>query len=450
MSTSCMTRPEAGFVRQDDLAYLLSWQLKGTPRQRFAAAVAKFRERREGPGRLMLILADLDRFKLINELCGPGAGDIVLDVIASRCKNCEALTLQMGDDEFACVTEAPPHPDQATEWAKSLQRLIAEPISVGRYIVHLTASIGLVIEDESATSADEMLRAAWIALSHAKAAREGGISRFRPQMFTDLDDRAELEDDFRSGLLRGEILPYYQPIVTIDTSAPKGYEALLRWQHPRQGLLGPGHILPVAGELGLEDELLFMVMRRVCKDARAWPPHFTVSINMSPSQLSDPGNAMKLLQILFASGLAPSRLIVEITEEALIRDLAAAHETIRLLRGAGAGVAMDDFGNGYASLSRLCNLELDHIKIDRAFVHALDGEAGRKLVKAIVDLGRSLAMPVTAEGIETPEQAAFLKNLDCAYGQGFLYGRPAPASSIASDPLVQAQSRPTLGEVGSR
>ena len=400
-----------------------------SPRRRLDQAVAEIRQRMPPSDRLALLLVDLDRFKLVNELCGPAIGDAVLDIIArERLGEIEGTKmLHLGADEFACLL----YFSDATAPARLAQRMlssIAEPIHIGQHVVHPTASIGLVIEDEPNRPSEELLRTASIALSHAKTAGGDCIRRFRPEMFTNMVDRAELEDDLRSGMMRGDLMPYYQPIVTLDTGVAKGFEALVRWQHPRQGLLGPDQFLPIADELGLDRDLLFMMMRQVCRDARGWPPHFTASINMSPSQLCDPDNATKMLQILFASGLAPGRLIVEITESALIHNMASAQETIRSLRNTGIKVALDDFGTGYASLSRLCNLEIDYLKIDRSLISSLEREAGRKLVKAVVDLGRSLSMPVTAEGIETPEQVAFLRGLDCAHGQGYFFGRPAPAA----------------------
>lgn len=400
-----------------------------SPRRKLDLAVTEIRHLMAPSDRLALLLVDLDRFKLVNELCGPAIGDAVLDIIArERLGGIEgARMLHLGADEFACLL----YFSDAAAPACIAQRMlssIAEPIHIGQHLVHPTASIGLVLEDEPNRPSEDLLRTASIALSHAKAAGGDCIRRFRPEMFTNLIDRAELEDDLRSGMMRGDLMPYYQPIVTLDTGVAKGFEALIRWQHPRQGLLGPDHFLPIADELGLDRDLLFMMMRQVCRDARGWPPHFTASINMSPSQLCDPDNATKMLQILFASGLAPGRLIVEITESALIHNMASAHETIRSLRNTGIKVALDDFGTGYASLSRLCNLQIDYIKIDRSLISSLEQEAGRKLVKAVVDLGRSLSMPVTAEGIEAPEQVAFLRGLDCTHGQGYFFGRPAPAA----------------------
>ncbi|HUD95502.1 bifunctional diguanylate cyclase/phosphodiesterase, partial [Sphingobium sp.] len=368
---------------------------------------------------------------LVNDLCGPAKGDAVLSIVArDRLGELNgARALHLAADEFACLLPFAGEEDIALSFAQQVQQIIGEPIHMGQHVIHLTCSIGLATADGTSRSADDLLHAASIALSHARQAGGDTIGRFSPDMFTDLGDRAELENDLRSSLMRGEILPYYQPIVLLDSGRPKGFEALVRWHHPRQGLIGPDRFLPIADDMGLDRDMLFMLLRQICRDARDWPPHFTVSINMSPAQLCDPGNAVMLLQILFASGLAPGRLIVEITESALIHNLASAQETIRSLRNTGIRVALDDFGTGYASLSRLCNLEIDHLKIDRTLIQSLNREAGRKLVKAVVDLGRSLSMPVTAEGIETPEQAQFLRDLNCAFGQGYYFGRPAPIAT---------------------
>lgn len=414
-----------------DGPWTMNWLTGIPPRERLGKAIAEMRAASRVTERLALLLIDLDRFTLVNELCGPAAGDEVLKIVAKRCDRdrAHARMIHLAADAFACLLRVPHGADPPIGWVEKILRRIGEPIPVGQHVVHLTASVGLVTEEEDALSAEEMLRSASIALTHAKKRGGAAISRFRPEMFTDLGERAQLEDDFRSGILHGEIIPYYQPIVMLSSGRPQGFEALIRWNHPRHGLLGPDRILPVADNVGMDRDILFLMMRQVCRDARNWPPHFTASINMSPSQLCEPINALKLLQILFASGLNPGRLIVEITENALIHDLVNAHETIRSLRDAGVQIALDDFGAGYASLNRLCNLAFDRLKVDGMLINALDREAGRKLVKAVVDLGRALSIQVTAEGIETVEQADYLRSIDCALGQGFLFGRPSPAST---------------------
>jgi len=388
-----------------------------------------------------MLLLDLDRFRLVNDLCGHAAGDSLIDTVRDRCaRSLRARALQGGEivhigaDEFACLL--PLHGDSEDQarldrLAEALLDAIGTPVSLGRHIVHLTASIGMAVDRQGALSAEELLRGASIALSHAKDAGGGAIRRFSPEMFASLSDRAALEEDLRGGLVRGELVPYYQPIVALPSRGIARFEALVRWHHPQRGVLGPDRFLPMAEDVGLNDDLLYAMLRQSCRDAQDWGARLGLSLNMSPRQVCDPDIAFRLLRIVFASGIRPDRLTVEITENAVMHNVVAAQATVASLREAGIKVALDDFGTGYASLSRICKLPLDMIKIDRTLVDALGSDAGRKLVKVVVDLGQSLSMPVTAEGIETEQQAQTLSELGCAFGQGYLFGRAAPACETA-------------------
>lgn len=400
---------------------------------------------------LSLLVVNLDRFKMVNDLCGHAAGDEVLTEVTGRCRalaDKAAVIIHLGGDEFACLLKHSGDSDVATAFAQEMLDLIARPISVGHHIISVTASIGITTDHDLTQSADEMLRAASIAMSHAK--RAGGASQrtFAPEMFTDLRDRAELEHDLRSGIMRGELMPFYQPIVDLGSGALIGFESLARWQHPHRGLLMPDLFIPVAEDLGLINDLCFSLLRQACRASRDWPPHFTLSINMSSSQICDPDVPPRLLQILFACGLQPGRLVVEITESAMVHNVTAARATIESLSNAGVQIALDDFGTGFASLNQLCELQMDKIKIDRQITQSLDSVAGRKLVKAVLDLGCSLDMPVTAEGIETQTQAQMLAELGCAYGQGYLFGRPAPAHATLA--LIRDMQHSALDERGLR
>lgn len=392
------------------------------------------RERTAAPLPLALLVLDLDRFKLINDLCGHAAGDEVITTVSRRCaraveKSGGAIG-HLGADEFACIVPFTLGLDMAEVIAASLQDILAAPIVVGPHMIHLTATIGIASDPDGSAPAEPLLRSASIALSHAKA--EGTATRrFTPEMLAHLTDRAALEEALRSGLLRGELVPYYQPIVALPSRSVARFELLARWEHPQRGLLGPDQFLPVSEELHLIDDMMLTLLRQACRDARAWPENVGLAINMSPRQVCDPTVAGRILQIVFAYGLPPERLTVEITENAMVQNLTDANATIETLRRAGVRLALDDFGIGYGSLARLCNLPLDTIKIDRTLIEAIDRDAGRKLVNTVIDLGRSLDMPVTAEGIETEEQALFLIERGCAFGQGFLFGRPAPAQEAA-------------------
>jgi len=420
-------RPASG----DDSSEL-SFEGHEPPLRGVERAVASLRECDTAPQPFSLLILNLDRFKLINDLCGHAAGDEVIAIAAGRCSRIAARfsgrVVHVGADEFACVLPFLDAADMADGVAASLLDVLASPIVLGRHMIHLTASIGIAGDPTGIEAPERLLRAASIAMSRAKASGGAAVRRFTPEMLESLTDRAALEEALRSGLLRGELVPYYQPIVTLPSRRIARFEVLARWEHPHRGLLGPDLFLQLSEDLRLIDEMLFALLRQACRTARDWPDDIGLAVNMSPRQVCDPGLAGKLLQIVFACGLPPERLTVEITENAMVNNLADARATIDSLRRAGARIALDDFGTGYASLARLCHLPLDTIKIDRTLIQALDQDAGRKLVNTVLDLGHSLAMPVTAEGIETEEQARFLIERGCAFGQGFLFGRPAPSS----------------------
>ena len=271
-------------------------------------------------------------------------------------------------------------------------------------------------------------------------------------MDAELQQRAALEADLREGLPRGEIVPYFQPILALPGHELIGFEALARWNHPTRGLILPDNFISIAEDCQLIDQLFFSLLARACADARAWPAHLSLAVNLSPVQLTDPWLAQRLLKALTEAGFAPGRLTVELTESAIADDLAGAQAIIASLKSAGVKVALDDFGTGYSSLAHLRALQFDSIKIDRSFVrdmqHARDGE----LVRAIIGMSHSLGMPVTAEGVETAGDLSALVELECNQVQGFLLGRPASASDVLAwlergGPAgeVQAPARRTAG-----
>lgn len=380
---------------------------------------------------LSVLVINLDRFKLVNDIFGHQAGDQVLLTAADRLRSIAAASgagvVHLGGDEFACFLSHHRAANASTALADQILESIAAPIIVDDRIVEVGVSIGIANGDGGA--ANDLLRTAGVAMSHAK--RGGGASCrvFEPTMDIDLRNRAELESDLRAGIARGEVIPFYQPIFSFRAGDLVGFESLARWQHPSRGMLDPGIFIPIAEDVDAINDLCFSLLRQACRDVRNWPPHLTLSINISPIQFDDPNLPLRLLQILYVGGIAPGRLIVEITESALVRDVDAAHTTITSLRNAGVKVALDDFGTGYSSLHHLRELQFDRIKIDRSFIKTLDGFAGSKIVQAIIDLGHNLGMPVTAEGVESLEQADTLSRLGCTYGQGFLFGHPMPSQA---------------------
>jgi diguanylate cyclase (GGDEF)-like protein len=377
---------------------------------------------------LSMLLFEIDRFHDLFDLCGPAGIDRVLHVMVNdrlvNLHNCAILHL--GGGAFICLVPFDDD-DHLVTRIDQLRQSLSEPMWVDPHIVHLTISIGVVIAEDG-DGADELLHAASLALSHAQRAGENKVRRFKQAMFADLHAQAALETEFRSGLLRGHLVPFYQPIIALTERGLKGFEALARWHHPRLGILSPGAFLPLASDMHLGGDLLLAMLRHLCRDASRWPEHLTISINVSPVQLCDAQLARQILRVVYAAGLDPRRLIIEVTEEAAIDNPKAASDAIQSFRHAGIGIALDDFGSGHASFDRLSKLEIDQLKIDRTLIHAMDSVRGRKLVQAIVNLGRTLSMTVTAEGIETAEQANFAWQAHCDWGQGYYFGKP-----IASD-----------------
>jgi EAL domain-containing protein (putative c-di-GMP-specific phosphodiesterase class I) len=250
-------------------------------------------------------------------------------------------------------------------------------------------------------------------------------------MDEELKARVSLECSLRAAIANGEIRPHYQPLVSLPDRKLLGFEVLARWYHPERGVIAPDVFIPIAEDTGLIAELSYNLLRQACRDARDWPNHLGLAINISPSQFKDRLLAARILAILAEAGFSPHRLEVEITETALTGDLDVARETLSILQDSGVSVALDDFGTGYSSLYHLREMKFDKIKIDRSFVQSLKGdEESAKIVSAILGLGRSLGISTTAEGIECSDNSAWLAAQGCSTGQGYLFGQPVPASVI--------------------
>ena len=254
---------------------------------------------------------------------------------------------------------------------------------------------------------------------------------------------AALGQALPSAIQNGELLPFYQPIVLLDSREFLAFECLARWQHPQFGLLPPDVFIPLAERLGLIDDLSQSLLAQACRDVSEWPDHLRVTLNIAPMQLDDGDLGLRLLQQLYMAGITPSRLVVEITESGLVSDLAKARATLLSLRSAGVGVALDDFGAGSASLHYLNELPFDRLKIDRSFIGALESFSGQIILQALIDLAQNLGMKVVSEGIENIEQADRLAAMGADFGQGFLFGRPMPAAAVSRMLAEQGTFLPT-------
>lgn len=248
-----------------------------------------------------------------------------------------------------------------------------------------------------------------------------------------IHERAMLDTDLRRAIMAGEIRPHYQPLVSIDDGQIVGFEILSRWHHPQHGIIMPMVFIPAADERGLLSELTYRVLRQACMDARNWPEHVRLSLNLSPSQLKDPKLAARILAILAQTGISPSRIEIEVTENALITDVETTRAVLASLQSLGMSIALDDFGTGYSSLYQLRDLKFDKIKIDKSFVHELDhGQDNAAIVRAMIGLSKSLGLATTAEGIEDASQWESLSSWGCDFGQGYLFGKPMTAEQAAA------------------
>lgn len=381
------------------------------------------------PGSMTALLAvDLDRFKPINDLHGHQVGDAVLVEVASRLsavtRSGETLA-RLGGDEFAIVLPRLATAADASRPAKRILQALNRPIVVGELSCQLSASVGIAVSDGTVPAAD-LVRHADTALYAAKRQGRNQLHFFEPEMDAELQRRARLELAFRRGLAVGEVTPNYQPLVDLRSGAVLGYEMLARWQPPGEEPISPDLFIPIAEDTGLIDELLSKLLIQACRDARNWTGSTKLAINVSPVQLRNPKFPDQLLRLLQQHGFSPERLEVEITESALVADPEVARQSLFALKDRGVSIALDDFGTGYSSLHHLRELPFDKLKIDRSFVLSMQfSTESRKIVDAIIAMGRSLGLTTLAEGVENQSDADHLRELGCAMGQGYLFGRPA-------------------------
>ncbi|MCW3837933.1 putative bifunctional diguanylate cyclase/phosphodiesterase [Sphingomonas canadensis] len=381
-----------------------------------------------------VLMIDLDQFKPVNDVLGHDAGDLVLVEVTARLHRvcgADALIARLGGDEFVVVLGDQLGSDPAARMASSIIRALSLPMEINGRRTDVGATIGIARFPVDGGDADELLRVADVAMYEGKRAGKGVYRFFHAEMDGRLRARAELEAGLRTAIESGQIIPFFQPLYSLAKDRIIGFEALARWQHPTRGLIPPDEFIPIAEDIGLIGKLSQRILRDGCIAARDWHPDTTLSVNISPVQLRDAWLAPRILGILAETGFAPQRLIVEVTENAVIDDVSAAAEVFASLQRAGIRVALDDFGKGYSSLSHLRQLRFDHIKIDSSFVRTMDSAESQKIVSAVAGLGRALGMPVTAEGVESEDTARKLRELGCDQAQGYLFGVPGSRSEAA-------------------
>ena len=404
-----------------------------------------------GPVGVMFL--DVDDFKSINDTAGHSAGDRLLIVVADRLRASVRpfdTVARMGGDEFAVVLEGL-DPEAVSAIADRMLEALEAPLRFEGRQLSVTASIGIAVA-VAPTGESELVRNADIAMYVAKNAGKGRYTLFEPSMYQAVQERAELAKDLETAVERNEFRLVYQPIIEMETNAIVGFEALLRWQHPRMGEISPVRFIPIAEETGLIVPIGDWVMRTACAQARAWEElggaQRWISVNVSARQLSEPYFVGSVHNILNATELEPDRLILEITESAMVTESADFARRLHGLKAAGVRLALDDFGTGYSSLGHLRRLPIDILKIDKSFVDGVDqGAEEAAFSKAVLKIAESMGLRCLAEGVERPEQATELRVAGCEMAQGYLYSKPVEALQVEAMLIDGPQGPGTRGRV---
>jgi diguanylate cyclase len=391
-------------------------------------------EAHEKAHKLAAYSIDIDGFKDINDLYGHGAGDLLLIDVAGRMRRQlapgEFLARQSGD-EFLALTTSGNHPQDAHAFAQRISQAFAEPFTVQGNSVTLTASIGFSIFPTDTPERDQLLSNAKLAMHRGKSKQGGSVCMYSPEMDDSARKRRALARDLDHATKREELMLYYQLQMTLDDGKICGAEALMRWKHPKLGMISPAEFIPLAEETEAIYEMGEWALRAACRDAAEGKIPGTVAVNLSPVQFGREDLAEMIHGILLETGLPPARLEVEVTESTIMSDQSRGLHILRKLKAMGISVAMDDFGTGYSSLATLHAFPFDKIKLDQSFVKRLPHDAAAAaIVRTVLALGESLRMPVLAEGIETEAQWEFLAREGCAKGQGYLFAKPVAISQL--------------------
>jgi diguanylate cyclase (GGDEF)-like protein/PAS domain S-box-containing protein len=409
--------------------------------QRLARELARAEQSRE---RVAVFFLDLDRFKVVNDSLGHSAGDRLLVAVADRINSAMGPTdvvARFGGDEFTVLCRNVTSEETAELVAERLAETISRPVALMEGEVFITASVGIALSGRDSDSPETLLRNADAAMYRAKE-----LGRDRAELF-DARTHTRAIDDLRTGnalhraIERGEMRVYYQPMIALDTGLLFGFEALIRWEHPERGLVPPMEFVPLAEETGLIVPLGTWALEEACRQAVRWHEAspdartLSMSVNLSPRQLAEPALPNDVARVLHETGITPSTLWLEITENTLMRDAESAVSALGALRALGVHLAVDDFGTGYSSLAYLERLPVEALKIDRSFVQGAGArDDSTAIVDAIVSLARALHLTTVGEGIETREHLRALRAMGCDIGQGFLFGPAMPPDAFGRDP----------------
>ncbi|HEV7923151.1 MAG TPA: EAL domain-containing protein [Thermoanaerobaculia bacterium] len=406
------------------------------------------RARRSGRSTGVMFI-DLDHFKTINDTLGHTAGDELLLEMSQRLRQCvreDDTVARLGGDEFTIILNELRHPEDAAQVAEKILEAVEVPLWIAGMPIEVTASIGIALFPVDGADAESLLRNADSAMYRAKESGRNNFQLCTDDMKRRANERLSLETRLRKGVHDDQLVLHYQPQVSLVTGRIVGAEALVRWNDPDRGLVGPSAFIPLAEETRLIRPLGEWVLRTACKQAKEWRDlgvdHMRVAVNLSVRQFQQHDLVEMVLRALAETGLAPEALELEITETTAMQNGEATVDILRALRNIGVGISMDDFGTGYSSLNYLKRFPINAVKIDRAFIRDLDTSAGdAAIVTAVIGIARALELRVVAEGVETEHQLAFLQRRECDEAQGYYFGRPVPADELTAD-LVE---RPTIG-----
>ncbi|WP_157190135.1 putative bifunctional diguanylate cyclase/phosphodiesterase [Novosphingobium sp. Rr 2-17] len=377
---------------------------------------------------------DLDRFKDVNDIFGHGAGDALLRELAVRFRNAadDGFLARLGGDEFSIICDQGEQPEAAASLADQLFAAVADEVEIDGQALVANLSIGIAIYPDDGEDATTLLSNADAALYRAKNEGRGTTRFYEAAMDKKIHEQRVLQQDLRFAVSRDELLLCYQPQATVSGEIT-GFEALVRWQHPERGTIGPDVFIPLAEQSGVILEMGEWILREACAEAALWAKPLQIAVNLSPIQFRHGDLALLVHEILLETGLSPKRLEIEITESVLIEDFSRAIGILRRIKAMGVRIAMDDFGTGYSSLSYLQSFPFDKLKIDQSFISRLsNSNHAQEIVRAVIGLGRGLNLPIVAEGVETPAQLSFLLDEHCFGVQGYLIGRPEMIDIYAS------------------
>jgi diguanylate cyclase (GGDEF)-like protein len=392
-----------------------------------------FRASRGNGSLFALHCLDLDQFKVINDTLGHPAGDALLVEAGQRLMHAARgqFVARLGGDEFVVLQALGQDREAVDRLARDILSAISQPLRIDGNEIIPTTSIGIALAPDDGTDGEALLKNADLALYRAKEAGRGTFAFFEESLNERAQVRRQLETDLRQAIDRGEFELYYQPLFDLEQNRICSFEALLRWNHPKRGLISPAEFVPVAEEAGLIVPIGAWVIREACSRAMTWPEHIRIAVNVSPVQFHRGGLQETILQALANSGLAPGRLEVEITESIFLEGGEATLRLLHSLRKLGIRVALDDFGTGYSSLSYLQSFPFDKLKIDRSFIqNLLTRDGASAIVRAITELAQALGIETTAEGVEETAQLMELRSHGCSSVQGFLFAEPMTAADV--------------------